>query len=675
MGPPVTSHRYRFEPPGPLRGVDDLAEDSAEKLHSRHGSPVDLYRVARALWSGKLALAGALLAGVLSAVGVAKSMQPTFVANTVLKYEGLPAVPGLPDPGTSAGEVGSLAEALKTDEVLSALKAHLGLDQPVAVLSANIESVVDVPNGVVRVSVKDNVAATAAREANGLAELFIAHLVERERARIEEGLASLRERITHAQSDLAASREAYDAFREEHGISDLDTDLGQSISSAAQFKAQRDMAEAEIGALEARVAQLRHELRRTPRMQVASAATQTPELMEVGRLQTELTTARSNLSDSHPRVQALERQIAALRLRISSGQASVISTATMGSSGQYGALESALSTALADLQARRQSLEDLKQLAGRDAARVDQIAGLEGEATTLLARMHVNQTLVNDLNNIKVRMEDALRDPQSGFSVMAPASVPTGPEPNKREKLAALGVPLFVLGLAALFLLFREFRGMRVCTASELAFWGDGPVIATTLWPRDAQAVDDLIADMDDYAPHALGRTLVIGASREQSMLARTVATRLHDDWNDTVSVTEYDPMSSAPYSTQMSKVGAAGSAPGPYADVPISESMALVPVSSRGVAITRHRYARRDVESWDGPDEGPALRRAARLADRVAVVVPSGALSAVDIAAITTRIGRADGVGFILVDLEPSFSRLKDRVGNVADFWSTRRL
>ncbi|MBC7170849.1 MAG: hypothetical protein H5U40_00390 [Polyangiaceae bacterium] len=346
----------------------------------------------------------------------------------------------------------------------------------------------------------------------------------------------------------------------------------------------------------------------------------------------------------------------------------------MGASGQYAMIESSLSTAIADLQAKRQELTDLRALAGRDSERVDQIAGLEGEATMLLARVTVNQALVNDLDNTMVRMEDALRDPPSGFSVVAPASVPTSAEPNKREKLAAVAVPLFIIALAAAFLLFQEFRGMRVCTASELAFWGRGPVIAATVWPRDLHAVDDLIADMDDFAPHALGRTLIIGASRDQSVLAHTIASRLNDDWNDAVSISDYDPISATATSSYAAPMGAAVGAPGPYSDIPLSDSLALVPVSARSTALSRHRVPRRAVESWDGPDEGPSLRRAARLADRVAVIVSSGALSAIDVAAITTRIGRADGVGFILVDLEPTFSRLKDRVGNVGEFWSARR-
>src|SRR5690606_25250482 len=120
------------------------------------------------------------------------------------------------------------------------------------------------------------------------------------------------------------------------------------------------------------------------------------------------------------------------------------------------------------------------------------------------------------------------------------AAAPTSAQPNKAEKLAALGVLVFALLATGLVLLYREFRGMRVCTASELAYWGYGPVIAATAWPRDLRAVDELIADMDDYAPYALGKTLVVGASADQSVLAHPVAARLDEDWNDEEPREEY---------------------------------------------------------------------------------------------------------------------------------------
>jgi hypothetical protein len=72
---------------------------------------------------------------------------------------------------------------------------------------------------------------------------------------------------------------------------------------------------------------------------------------------------------------------------------------------------------------------------------------------------------------------------------------------------------------------------------------------------------------------------------------------------------------------------------------------------------------------AWNGPLSGPVLRRAARLAHRVMVVVSSG-LSAVELARIKRRLGRDKGVGYVLVNLEDVYLDTEDRVGPVAEFW-----
>ena len=72
---------------------------------------------------------------------------------------------------------------------------------------------------------------------------------------------------------------------------------------------------------------------------------------------------------------------------------------------------------------------------------------------------------------------------------------------------------------------------------------------------------------------------------------------------------------------------------------------------------------------AWNGPLSGPILRRAARLAHRVMVVVSSG-LSAVELKRIKTRLGRYKGVGYVLVNLEDAYLDTEDRVGPVEEFW-----
>jgi hypothetical protein len=72
---------------------------------------------------------------------------------------------------------------------------------------------------------------------------------------------------------------------------------------------------------------------------------------------------------------------------------------------------------------------------------------------------------------------------------------------------------------------------------------------------------------------------------------------------------------------------------------------------------------------AWNGPLSGPSLRRAARLAHRVVVVVSSG-LSVVELARIKTRLGREKGVGYVLVNVDDAYADLPDRVGPIESFW-----
>ena len=74
---------------------------------------------------------------------------------------------------------------------------------------------------------------------------------------------------------------------------------------------------------------------------------------------------------------------------------------------------------------------------------------------------------------------------------------------------------------------------------------------------------------------------------------------------------------------------------------------------------------------AWNGPLNGPVLRRAARLAHRVMVVVSSG-ISVIELTRIQTRLGRAKGVGYVLVNVGDAYVDLQDRVGSVEEFWES---
>ncbi|GAB4217245.1 MAG: hypothetical protein OHK0013_44560 [Sandaracinaceae bacterium] len=77
---------------------------------------------------------------------------------------------------------------------------------------------------------------------------------------------------------------------------------------------------------------------------------------------------------------------------------------------------------------------------------------------------------------------------------------------------------------------------------------------------------------------------------------------------------------------------------------------------------------------AWENSLASPGLRRQARLADRVLVVVPSGAITVPELRELRLRLGRDGGVGFVVVGLTPDLAMLPDRCGPVEAFWAATR-
>jgi hypothetical protein len=51
-------------------------------------------------------------------------------------------------------------------------------------------------------------------------------------------------------------------------------------------------------------------------------------------------------------------------------------------------------------------------------------------------------------------------------------------------------------------------------------------------------------------------------------------------------------------------------------------------------------------------------------------MVVVSSGMSGLDLARVRTRLGREDGVGYVLVNVSDAYVDLEDRVGPVEAFW-----
>jgi hypothetical protein len=169
----------------------------------------------------------------------------------------------------------------------------------------------------------------------------------------------------------------------------------------------------------------------------------------------------------------------------------------------------------------------------------------------------------------------------------------------------------------------------------------------------------------------ARGRCLV-GDSPDESRFARTLADRMNSDWFPTVEPAAA-PSSARPVSQERAPL----QTPPPSGPYPIGNSgthsvaLARLPSAPATNAIRLVSPAGQlQLEAWDGPLEGQSLRRAVRLADRVLILVRSGAVSVLRLNGIQRRFGRERGIGYIVVGLPKELHSLPDRVGDVAGFW-----
>ena len=276
----------------------------------RQGFPMDPHRLKRALLGGRFWLLGAGAVGLIIGLFYVKVlMGSAYETTVVLKYEGDMS---MGDQRPSAHAIDPAADALLQQSVLSEIREELGFDSDLTELADWIQYETDYRAGTLRFAVSGETGEDAAEYARVVTQVFMAYHKDRQSRRIEAEIARTEKRIDAVERDAGLAHARYNAFREQHGISDLPTEQQSMLESAAQLRADSELALPEIRALEAQVSSLETLLASTPKTSMAGGGV-SPERATYERLRQELVSAQASLSPDHPRVQALQQQVAQLR--------------------------------------------------------------------------------------------------------------------------------------------------------------------------------------------------------------------------------------------------------------------------------------------------------------------------------------------------------------------------
>ena len=790
----------------------DLGSEGSGEKAKRPGFPVEPRRLFAILSARRRVLGLTFGIAALVALVAFFLLPKTFEAEAVLLYEGSPVLDADGLPPTPTAFIESALVPSRLAEIREQLGWDISLEDLGTQLSAELQSETSV-----RLAASGGSAESTYTLATTTLELFLEHQsafnkkeLERLTARTEGSLARAREQRQEAQS-------AFEEFREKSGRPDLLNEKAQLLSRAAELRARQDEAEVEIAAQQALITELEQVQGELPRQVVSSATRSSAIEGPLAEARSELAEARATLSDQHPRVLALRERVSRLQAQRGRGS-SGITEQTLSMNPARATVDQQLAgarAALAAAQERKSALEVLLADVKREATA---LSPEEGEARRILGDLSAAVARVEELVGRQAQLRDAAMTPINRFKLLSPPVLPEESHRSGKQVMLVALLPLIATLICALILLIRSLSELTVRAPSEVAWWGNGPVLGTTVWPRQPDTLPAFVDELEDQGVHAAGRTLVIPATETEREHACTFALKLADapwlaaavldieerakgasqlpaDAGSAVPLvtptpyvrarrlsadaspsgpasprppgTAHRPLrkktvvglpavgqpsaTSDPSPSSVPPTSAPSSSPsgpqafqrkrGPRATVrmvipaPGSSAPANDAGSARAASqeeaflLTRpvptrsspeeprvapavllghdtphanasnavmraairllgdgdenlHEARRSDpptrphaaevsgvAMAWNGPLSGPVLRRAARLAHRVIVVVSSGA-SAVELTRVQARLGRGDGVGYVLINSEDRYAEHHDRVGPVDQFW-----
>jgi uncharacterized protein involved in exopolysaccharide biosynthesis len=761
----------------------DLEAEESRAKPKRPGFPVEPRRVLQILADNRKPLLKVFLIAVAVALLASLFVPVTFESSAQLLYERTPVLEPEGKEPTPGAFVESAIAPSRLREVRDRLAWDISLDELLTRVDVTLEG-----RAAMRIVGRAGTAEEARALTKTMLDVFLARQAAFNTQKLERLTAENRVGLERAKETREEANKAYDAFRKKSGKPDLIREQTQLLERSAKLRSKAEEAGVEVVAQEARIAELEKSQRQ------------------------------------HPRVQALKQRVASLQAQ-RKGQTTELADQTLVANPARASVDQQIALARAAAAAAREREAALRVLLKAIKEEAESLSPGEGEARRVVAELEQASARVEQLTDRAATLRDAALGPLTGFRVLSAPMLPEEAERSKGYVLLLLMLPVLSALIFALVLIVRRLRSLTAEAPREVAWWGNGPVLGTSVWPRDPEALESFVDELEDYGVYGAGRTLVVPATEAEREIACSFAMRLAEaPWLAAAILdvgeragrdSHASPLVTAPESSRapppritapsaapprrLSSQASPSVAPGriiqtppPSSRPPRKKTMIGLPAahSSGGTRIStepptaatvpprsssesakpsggpepfrRKRGARATVRmivpvtedravanpstapgseveeeaflltrpvpvatdqtpsraaravhastespyatasnavmraavrllgtdddtvtsagdvtgvalAWNGPLSGPVLRRAARLAHRVMVVVSSG-MSVVDLARLPTRLGRDQGVGYVLVNVDDAYVDLHDRVGPVEAFWEGPR-
>ena len=478
----------------------------------RPGLPVEPRRLLRILLDHRKQLLKGFLITAAVALLASFFVPETYESTAHLLFEGSPLLESDARDASPAAFVEAAVAASRLRDV----RERLGWDISVDELEEEVSVFYDDDAGM-QIVAQAGTAVDAQALAQTMLDVFLSGQAAFNAQKLERLTRENGVRLARAKERREEAGQAYEEFRKKSGKPDLLEERVQLLRRAAEFRASADEASIEVAAQTARIAELEKAQRELPRQVVASATQGSPVDSPLSEARAQLASARASLSDRHPTVQALQQRVASLRAQ----------RRTMALNPARSTVDQELAMARAALAGAKERESALRVLLSATNDQAAVLAPEEGEARQIVTALELANARVDQLSTRGAMLRDAALGPVTGFRLLSAPVLPEESRLSTGPVVFLAMLPILAVLILALAILMRQLRTLRVEAPREVAWWGNGPVLGTSVWPRDPAALESFVDELEDHGVYGAGRTLVVPATEAEREIACSFAMRL----------------------------------------------------------------------------------------------------------------------------------------------------
>ena len=496
-------------------------EDQSANKPKRPGFPVEPRRLWLILTENRKPLLKAFLIAAAVSLVAFFFVPKTYESSAVLLFEGTPL---LERPGSRPAPDAFVDSAMAPSR-LREVRDRLGWDVSLRTLEEQISVLLD-GEAAMRIVARAGNAEEAQALGQAMLDVFLARQASFNAKKLERLIEENDLSLERAQERREEAGAALKVFQRKSGKPDLIQQQDQVLARIADLRSKADEAAVEVAAQGARIGELEKAQRELPRQIVASATKGSPIDSPLAKARSELAAARASLSDQHPTVQALKQRVASLQAQ-RKGQRAELGEQTLAANPARTAVDQQLATARALMAAAKEREAALRVLLEATKSEAESLAPEEGEARQVIGAVVLADKRLADLSGRAATLRDATYGRHTGFRVLSVPMIPEHSQRSKTHTLLLVLLPILTVLIFALVLIVRRLRSLTAEAPREVAWWGNGPVLGTTVWPRDPDALESFVDELEDHGVYGAGRTLVVPATEAEREIACSFAMRL----------------------------------------------------------------------------------------------------------------------------------------------------